>query len=283
MSSADAAYVIVTVATAECQEGLRRLRTSLTRSGWTGPLHVYVPDNRPSFALPDGCVGHSVKAWWREVDGEFANSPTMAKPDAMLDWPDGTMVLYLDGSDVMVFDDPMALFRLLEGSPMAVMGACPTQSKGISVPTVGLHPGSPRQNSLVELLGEHASGMAPNCNAGVVVVRMCELSCMALWWWKTLLGHIPHVGPLRTSDRVPSRRIAGEQTALNIVIRQLRGYGRFLELPQLWNVRAKLGDFSYDSGTHMLSLPGRGRVGIVHCIGAREFPPKLVAAMEEPA
>lgn len=272
---------IATIATAECASGLRLLVSSLRKSGWTDPVHVFTPAHSAKLPLPDGCVPHRMDDWWNAkcppvVDDrrsgvrrrtisldQACNVPALGKPDLFLSFGDGTEVLYLDGADVMVLENPATLFDMFDhAGPDKLLGAYPYEPQADNfVPTHRSHDLLARLTAPVK--------MGKRYNDGVVIARMgCQVR-LFMNYWRMLLGHACYIG---TFAGVGARRtVVGDQVAFNICIGSLARYGHVLDLPLEWNYRGyqNVNLCTVDGGA--LYAPRGLRVCIAHASGSRDF------------
>ena len=272
---------ILTLATRECQDGLRDLVASLRRAGWAETVHVYtVAGQAPG--LPGGCELHEIAPWW-ESDGcqtiQARNTAAMCKPDMFLDrrWSAGDRLLYLDGADVLVMRNPADLFAELDAHPEAVTAARPYCQSAIT---------DASDHSVVRAVaGAGADQPAPHVNNGVVLCRVCPEVRLAMMYWRALLGYVPLLGAYQTAagrDPRHASNVLGDQRVFNLAIRELRAAGKHLDLPPVWNYRSgsDLLKCRIDGGK--LIDPTGAEVWIAHATGATPFRPEVIALATTP-
>jgi len=269
---------IATIATIECLPGLQLLVSSLRRRGWTDPVNVFVPAGLRKFDLPEGCVQHRLDNWWdakpptrtdpghaprrhRTTLEHVCNVPALGKPDVFLSFKDGDEVLYLDGADVLVLENPMTLLDLFEASGKA-LGAHPYEPAA-----QGLSAEHPDQFFLARLLASAKLGQ--RYNDGVILARMDCRVRLFMHYWKMVLGHAAYLGTFVGAGA--RRTVVGDQVAFNICIGSLGAYGEVWDFPKEWNYRGYANVNLCQVNGDGLFTPDGTRVLIAHASGSRSF------------
>ena len=272
---------ILTLATAECQDGLNNLVASLRRAGWTFTVHVYtVAGQAPD--LPAGCELHEIAPWW-ESEGcqpiRARNTAAMCKPDMFLDpaWSAGDLLMYLDGADVLVLRDPAALFAEIEAHPEAVTAARPYCQSAIT---------DNGDHAVVRAVAGHgADKTEPHINNGVVLCRVCPEMRLAMAYWRALLGYVPLLGAYQTAagrDARHTSNVLGDQRVFNLAIRELRAAGKHLDLAPAWNYRSGADLLKCRIDGDRLLDPEGAPIWIAHATGSTPFRPEVIAMATTP-
>ena len=258
---------VVTVATAECSDGVNRMLRSLRRVGYGGRVLVFCPDTNEPPALEDGNVEIiQTVGWWRHYEGAFNgaknnNVPAMAKPDVFLDkrYRDGDRILYVDGSDVLFFEHPRELFKTCA----APVSACPAAKKLIK----------PRAKIACDFLHSLDLPSHVRHNNGVILARVCPEMRAMMWLWRSLL-YFGVTHNAWTIGGKMGRPMIGDQPAFNATLAIMKDSGVFESgvIPAAWNVRGRkdAAVCHVDNGT-VLSRRGE-RVCILHASGGCEVP-----------
>lgn len=253
-----------TIATPECEQGLRDMVKSAQVQGWTDPVYVYTCAKNWN-PIIDGVIMRYLDAWW-PADSEIGtcrNAPALLKPDLFLDAEDGDVALYVDAADVLFLVNPSALFDHFEQSG-AVMGARPFRVDR----RIGHdHP------VIKGLLGDElTSERGEYVNSGVIIGKHCRDLYWSMKAWKYLLGYTHFAGPWKIGS--PENKLVGDQEAFNVVRRILLKSGCPIhDLEPSWNYRgATRVNRSLVERDGKVYDPTDGRIYVVHCSGLGTMP-----------
>ena len=257
--------VIKTVATPECEKGLKDLIKSLRKHDWKENIYVYT--TTPNWDINwDGVIFKHIPAWWTPGSAIdiCRNKPALIKPELFLDEKEGTTVLYVDGGDVVFLENPIKLFHLFENSK-SILGAYPFKT-GRRV--CHDHP------VIKALLGEDIwSDRGDYVNNGVIIAKINPLLKMTMKLWKAYLGYTFFAGHWKIGSK--QNRVVGDQEAFNVVRRTLRNFDptAIYNLPQIWNYRggeAIKRNLRPHNG--MIHDKEGNKINLVHCSGRGEMP-----------
>jgi len=181
------ARVIGTVADRNVEPQLKRFMATLRGAGWEGsvlictpyPCEIEAPDNRCNIvALPPW-----YRMYWPEPRGQLGSGlhrryANFLKPLLVDQLQDGDDLLFADSSDVVFFQNPGALFHLLEKAPEAMWAASMQQEPELVSPTI---PG------FAELFGVSQERLV-RVRDGMFMCRVCEPIKRFMQLWKALCG-----------------------------------------------------------------------------------------------
>jgi hypothetical protein len=278
---------VVTIGTAACARGISILAASLDKAGWdldAAPLRVYVPAGDPlqEAALP-GCEVVRARRWWRgTMMEECRNQAALLKPLIMAgdDFEDGVSVLYLDGADMLVLENPAELLEEFERSGAEVGArAFPAGHK--------LH-GQALAENLEGVTVSHELHLSrvfrkvyavrdAYYNNGMILWRAGEFARMwgRLWMAYELLEMATGLRSMGRENA--NNRLVGDQHVFNLIRRQA-GDARWFDADLRWNSRG-------GKCVHGMMIAG-GKVwdpdfpeepmAIVHASGPHKLPDELV-------
>ena len=255
-----------TIATPECEKGLRDMVKSAQVQGWTDPVYVYTCAKGWN-PIIEGVIMRYLDAWW-PADSEIAtcrNAPALLKPDLWIDGDDfGDVVMYVDAADILFLSPPAKLFDLFEASGAAI-GARPfriDRRVGHDHPVIRGLLGS----DLTSERGDYV-------NSGVIVSKICPQVVWTMKTWKYLLGYTHFAGPWKIGNE--NNKLVGDQEAFNVVRRILRQMDESLlcDFPASWNYRgATRVHRNLQERNGKVYAPDEGRIHLVHCSGLGQMP-----------
>jgi hypothetical protein len=257
--------VFKTIATPECEAGLRDMVKSAQAHGWTEPVYVYTTSPKWN-PIIEGVIMRYVDAWWPEDSeiGTCRNAPALIKPDLFLDTEPGDVVLYVDAADVLFMREPDKLFRLFEKSAAAIAARPFRTDRRVGHD----HP------VIKGLLGEDLTNERSDyVNSGVILARHCDETWWTMKMWKLLLGYTHFAGPWKIGS--PQNKLVGDQEAFNVALRILcrRNDSALCRLPPSWNYRgATRVERNLTEREGRVICPFEGVIHLVHCSGLGSMP-----------
>lgn len=106
---------VVTVATRSHRSGFMGLCRSLRGSGYTGTVHLIMPEGEEWDPPAEGVEAHVLPRWYEEFwpVEQMNRDPRFLKPMALDPFMAGESVVFFDGGDYLVYQDPSTLEELL--------------------------------------------------------------------------------------------------------------------------------------------------------------------------